>query len=77
MQFVEETRCMITCRCGPGKTLFGIGEVTSLQFLNKIYAKGLQNLFPRTCMALTIFVSILAAEAECGFSKLAVVEDCL
>ena len=28
-------------------------------------------------MALTIFVSILAAEAECGFSKLAVVEDCL
>ena len=37
MQFVEETWCR------PVKTLFGIGQVTSLQFLKRIYAKRLQN----------------------------------
>ena len=37
VRFVEETWCR------PVKTLFGIGQVTSLQFLKRIYAKRLQN----------------------------------
>ena len=47
-EFVEETRHMNNV----GKTLFG--KVTSIELLNKIYEKGLQNLFPRTRIALRI-----------------------
>ena len=65
--------------CQPGKALFSMGQVTSLQFLNVLYRKGLQNLFPQTCIALQIFVSIpvTVAEAERTFSKLSLVKNCL
>ena len=77
-EFVEEVRCMGTL-CQPGKALFSMGQVTSLQFLNVLYRKGLQNLFPQTCIALRIFVSIpvTVAEAERTFSKLSLVKNCL
>ena len=77
-EFVEEVRCMGTL-CQPGKALFSVGQVTSLQFLNVLYRKGLQNLFPQTCIALRIFVSIpvTVAEAERTFSKLSLVKKLL
>jgi len=47
--------------------------------LNKIFEKGLQNLFPQTCVALRIFVSIpvSVSQGERSFSKLALVKNCL
>ena len=33
-----------------------IGKVNSLELLNKIFEKGLQNLFPQMCVALRIFI---------------------
>ena len=56
------------------KTLFG--KVTSIELLNKIYEKGLQNLFPQTCIALRIFFTIpVSVAGECSFSKLAIVKN--
>ena len=60
-----------------GKELFG--QVSSLELLNLIYKKGLQNIFPQTCIALRIFITIpvSVAEGERSFSKLAIVKNCL
>ena len=72
-QFVEEIRHLSNVR----ETLFE--KVTSLDLLNKIFEKGLQNLFPQTCVALRIFVSIPVSisQGERSFSKLALVKNCL
>ena len=72
-QFVEEIRHLSNVR----ETLFG--KVTSLELLNKIFEKGLQNLFPQSCVALRIFVSIpvSVSQGERSFSKLALVKNCL
>uniref|UniRef100_H2ZW52 DUF4371 domain-containing protein n=1 Tax=Latimeria chalumnae TaxID=7897 RepID=H2ZW52_LATCH len=72
-EFVEETRLLNKQR----ETLFG--KVTSIKLLNKIYEKGLQSVFPQTCVVLRIFVSILisVSEGECSFSKLALIKNCL
>jgi len=69
----EETRHMASI----GKELFG--KVSSLELLNLIYKKGLQNIFPQTCIALRIFITIpvSVAEGERFFSKLAIVKNCL
>ena len=72
-QFVEEIRHLSNL----SETLFE--KVTSLDLLNKIFEKGLQNLFPQTCIALRIFVSIPVSVSQggCSFSKLALVKNCL
>ena len=72
-QFVEEIRHLSNVH----ETLFE--KVTSLDLLNKIFEKGLQNLFPQTCVALRIFVSIpvSVSQGERSFSKLALVKNCL
>ena len=49
------------------------GKVSSLELLNKIYQKGLQNIFPQTCVALRILLPF--AEGERSFSKLAIVKN--
>ena len=72
-QFVDEVRHLSNIR----ETL--IGKVNSLELLNKIFEKGLQNLFPQTCVALRIFISIpvSVSQGEHSFSKLALVKNCL
>ena len=72
-QFVDEVRHLSNIR----ETL--IGKVNSLELLNKIFEKGLQNLFPQTCVALRIFISIpvSVSQGERSFSKLALVKNCL
>jgi len=60
-----------------GKELFG--KVSSLELLNLIYKKGLQNIFPQTCIALRVFITIpvSVAEGEQSFSKLAIIKNYL
>ena len=69
--FSEETRHLASV----GIPLFG--KVSSLELLNKIYQKGLQNIFPQTCVALRIFITIpvSVAEGERSFSKLTIVKN--
>ena len=69
--FSEETLHMTMV----GKELFG--TVLSLNLLNLIYQKGLQNIFPQTCIALRILITIpvSVAEGERIFSKLSVVKN--
>ena len=69
--FSEETHHLASV----GIPLFG--KVSSLELLNKIYQKGLQNIFPQTCVALRIFITIpvSVAEGERSFSKLAIVKN--
>ena len=58
-----------------GEELFG--KVSSLDLLNLIYQKGLYNIFPQTCIALRIFITmpVSVAEGERSFSKLAIVKN--
>ena len=72
-QFVDEVRHLSNIR----ETL--IGKVNSLELLNKIFEKGLQNFFPQKCIALRIFISISVSvsQGERSFSKLALVKNCL
>lgn len=72
-RFVDEVCHLSTIR----ETL--IGKVNSLELLNKIFEKGLQNLFPQTCVGLRIFISIpvSVSQGERSFSKLALVKNCL
>ena len=53
------------------------GTVSSLNLLNLIYQKGLQNIFPQTCIALRILITIpvSVAEGERTFSKLSIVKN--
>ena len=73
-QFVEEIRHLSNIR----ETL--LGKVNSLELLNKICEEGrLQNLFPQTCVASRIFISIpvSVSQGEQSFSKLPLVKNCL
>ena len=62
------------------KYLFEVTQqLTSLEFLNKIYDKGLQNILPQTVVALRIFIaiSVSVAEGERTFSKLSLIKNSL
>ena len=50
--------------CQPGKALFSMGQVTFMQFLNVLYRKGLQNLFPQTCIALNFLSQFLLQQLK-------------
>jgi len=69
--FSEETHHMASI----GTTLFR--KVSSLELLNMIYQKRLQNIFLQTCVTLRIFITIpvSVAEGEQSFSKLAIVKN--
>ena len=49
-----------------------LGKVNSVELLKKIFEKGVQNLFPQTCVALRIFISIpvSVSQGKCSISKL-------
>ena len=69
--FCEEIRHLASV----GTELFG--NVSSLHLLNLIHKRGLQNIFPQTCIALRIFITmpVSVAEGERSFSKLAIVKN--
>ena len=69
--FCEEIRHLASV----GTELFG--NVSSLHLLNLIHKRGLQNIFPQTCIALRIFITmpVSVAKGERSFSKLAIVKN--